>query len=124
MQLFYSIFKTLVGKEITVELKNDLEIQGTLHSVDQYLNFRLNNVHVVNEERFPHMVRRHRAIQDNTILDPNTRAMFAALGEELFHPRLCRAVCPHSVEGGRRGAAPGRDTTRGHARQITPCIRP
>jgi small nuclear ribonucleoprotein (snRNP)-like protein len=57
VKLFFSIFKTLVGKEITVELKNDLEICGTLHSVDQYLNFRLNNVHVVNEERFPHMVR-------------------------------------------------------------------
>ena len=56
VKLFFSIFKTLVGKEITVELKNDLEICGTLHSVDQYLNFRLNNVHVVNEERFPHMV--------------------------------------------------------------------
>merc|ERR1711998_358213 len=54
--LYFSIFKTLVGKEITVELKNDLEISGTLHSVDQYLNFRLNNVHVVNEERFPHML--------------------------------------------------------------------
>jgi U6 snRNA-associated Sm-like protein LSm2 len=33
--LFYSYFKTLVGKQITVELKNDLAIVGTLHSVDQ-----------------------------------------------------------------------------------------
>jgi len=56
--LFYSYFKTLVGKEVTVELKNDLAITGTLHSVDQYLNVKLNNVKVVNEAKYPHMVRR------------------------------------------------------------------
>jgi len=55
--LFYSYFKTLVGKEVTVELKNDLAITGTLHSVDQYLNVKLNNVRVVNEQKYPHMVR-------------------------------------------------------------------
>ena len=33
--LFASFFKTRVGKQITVELKNDLAIVGTLHSVDQ-----------------------------------------------------------------------------------------
>ena len=55
--LFYSYFKTLVGKEVTVELKNDLAMKGTLHSVDQYLNIKLNNVHVVNEQKYPHMVR-------------------------------------------------------------------
>lgn len=54
--LFYSYFKTLVGKEVTVELKNDLAMKGTLHSVDQYLNIKLNNVHVVNEQKYPHMV--------------------------------------------------------------------
>ena len=54
--LFYSYFKTLVGKEVTVELKNDLAITGTLHSVDQYLNVKLNNVKVVNEAKYPHMV--------------------------------------------------------------------
>ena len=35
IMLFASFFKTLVGKQITVELKNDLAIVGTLHSVDQ-----------------------------------------------------------------------------------------
>ncbi|KAK9825891.1 hypothetical protein WJX81_001951 [Elliptochloris bilobata] len=54
--LFYSYFKTLVGKEVTVELKNDLAITGTLHSVDQYLNVKLNNVKVVNEAKYPHMM--------------------------------------------------------------------
>mmetsp|Transcript_26451 Transcript_26451/g.57707 ORF Transcript_26451/g.57707 Transcript_26451/m.57707 type:complete len:94 (-) Transcript_26451:951-1232(-) len=53
--LFYSYFKTLVGKEVTVELKNDLCIQGTLHSVDQYLNIKLINTRVVNEAKHPHL---------------------------------------------------------------------
>ncbi len=35
MSLFFYFFKTLVGKEIVVELKNNLAIRGTLHSVDQ-----------------------------------------------------------------------------------------
>ena len=54
--LFYSYFKTLVGKEVTVELKNDLAITGTLHSVDQYLNIKLNDVRVVNEAKYPQMM--------------------------------------------------------------------
>jgi len=29
--LFYSFFKSLVGKDVVVELKNDLAIAGTLH---------------------------------------------------------------------------------------------
>ena len=53
--LFYSYFKTLVGKQITVELKNDLAIGGTLVSVDQYLNIKLENTKVVDENRYPHM---------------------------------------------------------------------
>lgn len=56
-QLFYSYFKTLVGKEVIVELKNDLAIRGTLQAVDQYLNIKLRNTSVVDEEKFPHMVR-------------------------------------------------------------------
>jgi U6 snRNA-associated Sm-like protein LSm2 len=55
-QLFFSYFKELVGKEVTVELKNDLAIRGTLHSVDQYLNIKLENTRVVDQEKYPHMV--------------------------------------------------------------------
>lgn len=33
----FSAFKTLTGQTVTVELKNDLAIQGTLKSVDQYV---------------------------------------------------------------------------------------
>jgi small nuclear ribonucleoprotein (snRNP)-like protein len=47
----------LLRLQVTVELKNDLAINGTLHSVDQYMNIKLDNVKVVNEDKFPHMVR-------------------------------------------------------------------
>lgn len=53
--LFFSFFKTLVGKEIAVELKNDVVLTGTLHSVDQYLNIKLTSVTVVNQERYPQL---------------------------------------------------------------------
>ncbi|KAH0750327.1 hypothetical protein KY290_029559 [Solanum tuberosum] len=45
----------MVGREVTVELKNDLAIRGTLHSVDQYLNIKLENTSVVDEDKYPHM---------------------------------------------------------------------
>ncbi|KVH94418.1 BTB/POZ-like protein [Cynara cardunculus var. scolymus] len=55
-RLFFSYFKDLVGREVTVELKNDLAIRGTLHSVDQYLNIKLENTRVVDQEKYPHML--------------------------------------------------------------------
>lgn len=77
--LFYSFFKSLVGKDVVVELKNDMSICGTLHSVDQYLNglnyknfkyifktnliliqtmfqIKLNEVKVTDPARFPHLL--------------------------------------------------------------------
>ncbi|CAO4378799.1 hypothetical protein L5515_007292 [Caenorhabditis briggsae] len=54
--LFFSFFKSLVGKDVVIELKNDLSICGTLHSVDQYLNMKLTDITVSDPERFPHMV--------------------------------------------------------------------
>jgi small nuclear ribonucleoprotein (snRNP)-like protein len=54
-----SFFKTLVEHEITVELKNEVQIRGTLKSVDQYLNIKLDNAEAVDELRWPHLVRRH-----------------------------------------------------------------
>ncbi|KAG6479684.1 hypothetical protein ZIOFF_063152 [Zingiber officinale] len=56
LHLFFSYFKELVGKEVMVELKNDLAIRGTLHSVNQYLNIKLENIKVVDEDKYPHMV--------------------------------------------------------------------
>ena len=39
------------GWQVTVELKNDLAITGTLHSVDQYLNIKLTHIKVSSEEK-------------------------------------------------------------------------
>ena len=52
-----SFFKSLVDQEVTVELKNDISIRGTLKSVDQYLNIKLDAVQVMDELKFPHLVR-------------------------------------------------------------------
>ncbi|KAI9677867.1 MAG: U6 snRNA-associated Sm-like protein LSm2 [Trizodia sp. TS-e1964] len=53
--LFFSFFKTLVDHEVTVELKNDISIRGTLKSVDQYLNIKLDDIQVVEELKYPHL---------------------------------------------------------------------
>lgn len=53
----YSFFKTLIDNEVTVELKNDIQIRGTLKSVDQYLNIKLDEISVVDEIKYPHLVR-------------------------------------------------------------------
>ena len=53
--IFFSFFKTLVGKEVAVELKNDIVMTGTLVSVDQYLNVKLKNVSVINAESHPQL---------------------------------------------------------------------
>ena len=42
--------------QVTVELKNDLAITGTLHSIDQYLNIKITNTRAENPEKYPHMV--------------------------------------------------------------------
>mmetsp|Transcript_33748 Transcript_33748/g.60933 ORF Transcript_33748/g.60933 Transcript_33748/m.60933 type:complete len:95 (+) Transcript_33748:35-319(+) len=53
--IFLSFFKTLIGKEVTIELKNDLTVTGQVHSVDQFLNIKLINIKVPNLEKYPHM---------------------------------------------------------------------
>eukprot|EP01035_Chromulina_nebulosa_P028505 gene28505-37631_t len=58
--LFFSFFKTLVGKEVAVELKNDKPLQqvvliGTLISVDQYLNVKLKAIRVADEKAHPQL---------------------------------------------------------------------
>ncbi|KAL9632206.1 MAG: hypothetical protein Q9164_005461 [Protoblastenia rupestris] len=42
-----NFFKTLVDHQVTVELKNDISIRGTLKSVDQFLNIKLDDIEVV-----------------------------------------------------------------------------
>ncbi|KAL8690985.1 MAG: hypothetical protein Q9218_003690 [Villophora microphyllina] len=48
-------FKTLVDHEVTVELKNDISIKGTLKSVDQFLNIKLDDIQVLEELKYPHL---------------------------------------------------------------------
>lgn len=45
--------------EVTIELKNDLSIRGTLKSVDQFLNIKLDDITVVEEGKYPHLVGVH-----------------------------------------------------------------
>ncbi|GMK56653.1 hypothetical protein CspeluHIS016_0304930 [Cutaneotrichosporon spelunceum] len=54
--LIFSLFKTLTDQVIEVELKNDLCISGTLKSVDQFLNIRLDGIQVKDPAQFPHML--------------------------------------------------------------------
>ena len=65
--LFYSFFKTLVDKTVLVELKNDVQIEGVLVSVDQYLNVKLENISVKDKQKYPHLVC-HFCIQISHIL--------------------------------------------------------
>ncbi|KAG6007862.1 U6 snRNA-associated Sm-like protein LSm2 [Claviceps maximensis] len=53
--LFFSFFKTLIDQQVTVELKNDVQLRGTLKSVDQYLNIKLDDIAVVEELKYPHL---------------------------------------------------------------------
>ncbi|GAA6061005.1 hypothetical protein JCM10212_001061 [Sporobolomyces blumeae] len=54
--LMFSLLKTLQGGEpLVVELKNDMRIQGSLISVDQFLNIKLDNISVLDQDRYPHM---------------------------------------------------------------------
>ena len=53
--LFFSFFRTLLSTSITVELKNDILITGTLKSVDQYLNIKLDDISVADELKYPHL---------------------------------------------------------------------
>ncbi|KPI45340.1 U6 snRNA-associated Sm-like protein LSm2 [Cyphellophora attinorum] len=53
--LFFSFFKTLTNTTLTVELKNDISIRGTLKSVDQYLNIKLDDIVVLDELKYPHL---------------------------------------------------------------------
>lgn len=50
-----SFFKTLIDQTVTVELKNDIKITGTLKSVDQYLNIKLDDISVHEELNYPHL---------------------------------------------------------------------
>lgn len=66
----HSFFKTLIDHEVTVELKNDIQIRGTLKSVDQYLNIKLDDISVVDDLKYPHLVRDSPSISIPTPAQP------------------------------------------------------
>mmetsp|Transcript_27572 Transcript_27572/g.55119 ORF Transcript_27572/g.55119 Transcript_27572/m.55119 type:complete len:97 (-) Transcript_27572:29-319(-) len=54
--LFFSMFKTLQGSRVSVELKSSLILTGVLHSVDQHLNVKLEDVTVEDPEKHPQLL--------------------------------------------------------------------
>lgn len=118
---------------MTVELKNDLAITGVLHSVDQYLNVKLNNVKVVNETKYPHMVRSEiyvyicclekrvplsSSLSSRLPASPDlpiclsaaeliTAACCAAVCQKLLHQRVCRSICSGAHHAQAAGADAG-----------------
>jgi U6 snRNA-associated Sm-like protein LSm2 len=53
--LFFSFFKTLIGQQLTIELKNGVTISGSLISVDQYLNVKLQGINVKDPTQHPQL---------------------------------------------------------------------
>ena len=114
--IFFSLFKTLEGKTVTVELKNDLQVRGTLVSVDQYLNLKLDNIEVVERESFPQLVRAAgggaaRAGSTPPSLHERTLHARGWRGPALARPLHSRARCTHSRARARR-VAPAPAPTR------------
>ena len=50
------MLKSIVGKEVYVELKNNICIVGILHSIDQFLNVKLTDISVPDPAKYPHML--------------------------------------------------------------------
>lgn len=93
--LFFSFFKTLIGQTITVELKNNLTIQGVLHAVDQYLNLKLRDIKVIDSAKFPHMV--FASSFFSSLFICNTNFLKKKDGsKKLFYKRISDSICSYS----------------------------
>ena len=95
----YSFFKTLVDHEVTVELKNDISIRGTLKSVDQFLNIKLDDIQVVEEIKYPHLVRNSSPDTPDKNRHPfllvlTDKLRLLVFRKERVHQRECCALCP------------------------------
>lgn len=99
--LFYSFFKTLVGQEVTVHLKNSVTLTGTLVSVDQFLNLKLDNLtaNKAHPQLASHLV---------CLLQHCANAMQAGLPQECLCERIRGALCRTPAGPGRHGAPPRR----------------
>jgi small nuclear ribonucleoprotein (snRNP)-like protein len=70
---------------VTVELKNDISIRGTLKSVDQYLNIKLDDITVLDELKYPHL--------------SSVKNIFIRYVKAYFPPPTLRAQGKHFVQG-------------------------
>ena len=89
-QQFFYFFKTLVGKPVVVELKNDISLRGRLHSVDQYLNIKLDDMHVMEPDKHPHLS----AVNNCFIRGSVVRSALALLMLSLAAPRVLLSSPP------------------------------
>lgn len=95
--LLYSFLKTMTDRELTIELKNDLKIKGTLKTVDQFHNIRIDDIQVLNPEQYPHLA----AVRSLFIRGPSIR--YAYLPKDAVDTDLLQ-------EAARREAAQARTT--------------
>ena len=91
-----------MGKEVAVELKNDVVLTGTLHSVDQYLNIKLTSVRVVNQERYPQLTALKNCFVRGSVvryvqINPHD------VDTELLQDATRKANSPIAVGGGKGG---------------------
>jgi U6 snRNA-associated Sm-like protein LSm2 len=56
-RVFQTMFRSLVGNKVIVELKNDFVMKGTLQSSDDCLNLLLVEVEVLNAASYPQLTR-------------------------------------------------------------------
>ena len=99
----------MVDHEVTVELKNDIQIRGTLKSVDQYLNIKLDDIQVVEELKYPHLVSIGFATRRSW--KHSLKRMYGigadvglVFGQECLHSRQCGQICAFTWQCGRYGA--------------------
>jgi small nuclear ribonucleoprotein (snRNP)-like protein len=117
--LFFSFFKTLVDHEVTVELKNDIQIKGVLKSVDQFLNIKLENIQVLEEVKYPHLVSFrpqrdgiYRGTRNQARNEAMANILSVVCGQECIHQRECGEVCPLARRGGGYHLIRGRNEER------------
>jgi small nuclear ribonucleoprotein (snRNP)-like protein len=96
--LFFSFFKTLTQQTVTVELKNDISIRGTLKSVDQYLNIKLDDIVVLDELKYPHLS------SVKNIFIRGSVVRYVHLPSEKVDKELLEDACRREAMVGKKGA--------------------
>ncbi|KAA6402253.1 MAG: putative snRNA-associated protein, Sm class [Streblomastix strix] len=53
--IFQQFFQNIVGQNITVELKNDVTVHGTLKMIDKYMNLKLTLLEIIEKDKYPQL---------------------------------------------------------------------